>query len=130
MSAVPDGRYGRSAEARVDRKLKIVGAALGVLLLGFVGWIGYHYVSAANAFSGEMITFKVLSEDEVQARLEIRKDPETPGVCTLRAIAESGAEVGRKDFSVDDRASLVVADLTMRTTDEATSVELVACNAV
>ncbi|MFP3988291.1 DUF4307 domain-containing protein [Streptomyces sp. E11-3] len=130
MSAVPEGRYGRSADARADRKLKIVGAALGALLLGVVGWLGFHYVSAGNAFSGEMITFKVVSETEVTARLEIRKDPDTPGVCTLRALAESGAEVGRKDFSFDQREKLVVEHVGMRTTGKATSVDLLACSAV
>ncbi|MHC0430799.1 DUF4307 domain-containing protein [Streptomyces sp. O3] len=125
----PDGRYGRSAEARTDRRLKVVGAALGAALLGVVGWLGYHYVSAGNAFSGEMITFEVVSDSEVTARLEIRKDPATPGVCTLRALAESGAEVGRKDFSFDEREKLLVERVGMRTTTRATSVELLACDA-
>ncbi len=38
MSAVreglPEGRYGRSADERTDRKLKIIGSALGAGMLG------------------------------------------------------------------------------------------------
>ena len=60
MSAVreglPEGRYGRSADERTDRKLTIVGAALGAVLLGVIGWIGWDYV-AGQSVSAEVIKF-------------------------------------------------------------------------
>ncbi|NBE54160.1 DUF4307 domain-containing protein [Streptomyces boluensis] len=126
---LPEGRYGRSADARADRKLKIVGSVLGVLLLGVIGWIGYDYISGKNAFSGELITFKVASATAVDAHLEIRKDPAVSGTCTLRALAESGVEVGRKDFAFEQRESVVDEAVTVRTTERATAVELVSCDA-
>ncbi|MFC7305243.1 DUF4307 domain-containing protein [Streptomyces monticola] len=133
MSAVreqlPEGRYGRSADARADRKLKIVGSVLGVLLLAVVGWIGYDYISGKSAFSGEMIKFKVTSAEAVDVHMEIRKDAEATGVCTLRALAESGAEVGRKDFTFDQHEKLVNEVVTIRTTQRATAVESVSCEA-
>ncbi|MDQ8708139.1 DUF4307 domain-containing protein [Streptomyces sp. LHD-70] len=133
MSAVreqlPEGRYGRSADARADRKLKIVGSVLGVLLLGVVGWIGYDYVSGKSAFSGELIKFKVASAQAVDVHLEIRKGADVSGTCTLRALAESGAEVGRKDIAFEQREELVNEVVTLRTTERATAAELVSCDA-
>jgi hypothetical protein len=122
-------RYGRSADARTDRKLKIVGAVLGAALLAMVGWAGVDYVSG-QSFSGELIKFKVASDTAIEAHLEIRKDADTPGVCTLRALSEDTAEVGWKDFRFDERKSRVDQVVTVRTTQRAAAVELVGCKAV
>ncbi|KOG13530.1 DUF4307 domain-containing protein [Streptomyces wedmorensis] len=132
MSAVreqlPEGRYGRSADERADRKLKIIGAVLGVLFLGLMGWFGWHYV-VANKISAEMIKFDVVSDTEVQVHLEIRKDEGVEGVCTLRSRSEDGAEVARKDVRVDDPGSRVDRVYSLRTTARATSAELIGCTA-
>ncbi|MDG4857770.1 DUF4307 domain-containing protein [Streptomyces sp. T-3] len=126
---VPEGRYGRSADEQADRKLKIVGAVLGVLLLAVVGWIGYDYVSGKSAFSGELIKSKVISDSAVEVHLEIRKDTDASGVCTLRALARSGAEVGRKDVTFEQRSARVDEVVTVRTTEKATAAELIGCEA-
>ncbi|MGW5774591.1 DUF4307 domain-containing protein [Streptomyces sp. NPDC003863] len=132
MSAVreqlPEGRYGRSADERADRKLKITGAVLGVLFLGMMGWFGWHYV-VDNKISAEMIKFEVVSDAEVQAHLEIRKDAGVKGVCTLRSRSEDGAEVARKDVRVDDPGTRVDRVFSLRTTARATSAELIGCTA-
>ncbi|MFD9036452.1 DUF4307 domain-containing protein [Streptomyces sp. NPDC059567] len=130
MSAVreqlPEGRYGRSADERADRKLKIAGAVLGALFLGVVGWFGWHYVGESR-ISAEMIKFDVVSDTEVQVHLEVRKDVDVTGVCTLRSRSEDGAEVGRKDVKVDEAADRVDRVWSIRTTARATSAELVGC---
>ncbi|MEU1225050.1 DUF4307 domain-containing protein [Streptomyces sp. NPDC005828] len=132
MSAVreqlPEGRYGRSADERADRKLKITGAVLGVLFLGMMGWFGWHYV-VDNKISAEMIKFEVVSDAEVQVHLEIRKDAGIKGVCTLRSRSEDGAEVARKDVRVDDPGTRVDRVFSLRTTARATSAELIGCTA-
>ncbi|MFD8208031.1 DUF4307 domain-containing protein [Streptomyces sp. NPDC059695] len=132
MSAVreqlPEGRYGRSADERADRKLRVVGAVLGVVFLGVMGWFGWHYV-VDNKISAEMIKFEVMSDDEVQVHLEIRKDEAVEGVCTLRSRSEDGAEVARKDVRVDDAASRIDRVFSLRTTARATSAELIGCTA-
>ncbi|WP_431042525.1 DUF4307 domain-containing protein [Streptomyces sp. P1-3] len=125
-AGVPDGRYGRSADERADRKLKIVGAVLGAALLGVVAWFGYSYIADQDV-SGRVIGFKVVSDDAVEVHLEVRKDKDTTGVCTLRSLAESGAEVGRKDFPFDQRREQVDEVVTLRTTERATTAELVDC---
>ncbi|MQS34538.1 DUF4307 domain-containing protein [Streptomyces katsurahamanus] len=131
MSAVreqlPEGRYGRSADQRADRRLKILGAVLGTGFLAMVGWFGYDYITEQK-ISAELIKFSVSSDREVQVHLEIRKDSGVTGSCTVRSRSEDGAEVGRLDVAVD-RADETRIDqvVTVRTTARATSAELVQC---
>lgn len=122
----PEGRYGRSADERADRRLKVVGGVLGVLLLGFVGWVGVSYISA-QAVSGTLITYKVVSAHEAQAHLEVHKDAGAHGVCTLRALAHDHTEVGRKDARVTGGSKQVDTVVSIRTTQRAYAVELVGC---
>ncbi|MFJ4869128.1 DUF4307 domain-containing protein [Streptomyces sp. NPDC088757] len=130
MSAVreqpPEGRYGRSADERADRKLRIVGSVLGVLFLAVLGWFGWYYV-VDSRISAELIKFDVVSASEVQVHLEVRKDEGTEGVCTLRSRSEDGTEVARKDVRIDDPAARVDQVFSLRTTARATSAELIGC---
>ncbi|MDX2293648.1 MULTISPECIES: DUF4307 domain-containing protein [Streptomyces] len=124
----PEGRYGRSADERADRKLKVAGAVLGTLFLAMIGWFGWHYV-VDSKISAEMIKFDVVSDTEVQVHLEIRKDEGAEGVCTLRSRSEDGAEVARKDVTVAEPGSRVDRVYSLRTTARATSAELMGCTA-
>ncbi|MFD3871108.1 DUF4307 domain-containing protein [Streptomyces sp. NPDC058623] len=130
MSAVreglPEGRYGRSEDERADRRLKVVGSVLGVVLLGVVGWIGWDYVGGQSV-SGEMIKFQIMSDTEVKVHLEVRKDASVTGVCTLSSQDEQHGEVGRADFTFAQRDTRVDEVVTLRTTGRATAVELVGC---
>lgn len=126
--ALPENRYGRSADERADRRLRVVGAVLGVALLGVVGWIGYDYI-AGQQISAEVIKRKVVSDERVDVHLEVRKDADAKGYCTLRARHEDGREVARKDFRFDDRADRVDRIVSLRTTARATAVELMGCTA-
>ncbi|MFC8274506.1 DUF4307 domain-containing protein [Streptomyces sp. NPDC057271] len=132
MSAVrerlPEGRYGRSADERADRTLKIAGAVLGVLFLGLLGWFGWFYV-VDSKISAETIKFDVVSDTEVQVHLEVRKDADAQGVCTLRSRSEDGAEVGRKDVRFDEASERIDRVVSIRTTARATSAELIGCTA-
>ena len=133
---VPEGRYGRrksaadgratAADAQTDRRLKIVGGVLGVLMLALIGWIGSSYISGQDV-SGEMIKFKVVSDSAVEVHLEVRKDAGTAGVCTLRTLAEDSGEVGRKDAPIAADKDRVDQVVTVRTTARATAAELVGC---
>ncbi|MDQ0844721.1 MULTISPECIES: DUF4307 domain-containing protein [unclassified Streptomyces] len=127
---LPQGRYGRTADERADRKLRIVGAVLGACMLALVGWFGYDYV-AGTRISAEVIKFDVMEgADEVQVHLEVRKDAGAAGSCTLRALAEDGAEVGRLDVAIGQEGENRVDEVVkIRTTRQATSAELMGCNA-
>ncbi|MFF5702295.1 DUF4307 domain-containing protein [Streptomyces sp. NPDC012794] len=130
MSAVreglPEGRYGRSADERADRKLKVVGSLLGVGLLAVVGWIGWDYVGGQSV-SAEVIKFQIVSDSEVQVHLEIRKEASVTGVCTLSSQDEEHGEVGRADFTFGQAEERVDEVVTLKTTGRATMVELVGC---
>ncbi|MFI6349438.1 DUF4307 domain-containing protein [Streptomyces sp. NPDC050560] len=125
---VPKDRYGRSRDRHADRRLRAVGAVLGVALLALVGWLGYHYV-AGQKVSGEVIAFKVTSDSAVDVHLEVRKDADTHGYCTLRSRSADGTEVGRADFRFDQDSGRVDKVVTLRTTARGTSAELVGCHA-
>ncbi|MFI9080500.1 DUF4307 domain-containing protein [Streptomyces sioyaensis] len=125
---LPEGRYGRFADARADRKLKIIGSVLGVALLGVIVWCGISYISGQD-LSGRVITWDAVSDHAVKVHLEVVKDADAKGVCTLRSQAEDGSEVGRKDVTVDQRAGQVDTEVTLRTTKRATNAVLVGCTA-
>ncbi|MGN9792295.1 DUF4307 domain-containing protein [Streptomyces sp. OZ13] len=127
---LPQGRYGRTADERADRKLRIVGAVLGACMLAVVGWFGYDYV-AGTRISAEVIKFDVMEgADEVQVHLEVRKDAGAAGSCTVRALAEDGAEVGRLDVAIGQEGENRIDEVVkIRTTRQATSAELMGCNA-
>ncbi|MFE7109629.1 DUF4307 domain-containing protein [Streptomyces sp. NPDC057575] len=124
--ALPENRYGRSTDQLADRKLKIIGSVLGVALLAVVGWIGYDYVTG-QGISAEMIKRQVVSDQRVDIHLEVRKDKDAKGYCTLRAQHEDGSDVARKDFRFDERTDRIDRIVSLRTTARATSVELLGC---
>ncbi|MFD3549640.1 DUF4307 domain-containing protein [Streptomyces sp. NPDC058655] len=123
---LPEGRYGRSADERADRKLRIIGSVLGAALLGLVGWIGWDYV-AGQSVSAEVIKFQIVSDTEVKVHLEVRKDASVTGVCTLSSQDEGHGEVGRADYTFAQREGRVDEVVSLRTTGRATMVELVGC---
>ena len=98
----------------------------GVDVLVVLGWFGYHYV-VGNKISAEIITFKTY-DDSVRVHLEVRKDSGTNGYCTVRSQAENGAEVGRADFRFDGAATRIDRVVTLRTTSQGTTAELLGCH--
>ncbi|MFR9800292.1 DUF4307 domain-containing protein [Streptomyces sp. MS06] len=123
----PEGRYGRTSDARSDRTLKVVGSVLGAALLVVVGWFGYHYV-AGTAISAQVITFRT-TDEAVRVHLEVHKDAGTAGYCTIRSQAADGSEVGRADFRFSGSDTRIDKVVTLRTTSRGTTAELLGCHA-
>ncbi len=128
-ATLPEGRYGRSrtAEARSDRRLKATGLVLGVLLLGFTVWAGASYIADQDV-TGELTGFDVVSETEVEVSVAVRKPADVVGVCTLRARAEDGLEVGRATVRFEDDTDRIHRSVTLKTTERATTAELLGCD--
>lgn len=124
---LPEGRYGRSSDERADRKLRIAGSVLGAALLALVGYFAYHYV-AENEISAQVITFDA-ADDAVKVHLEVHKDSDASGYCTLRSQAADGSEVGRADFRFTGSATRIDKVVTLRTTTKGTTAELLGCHA-
>ncbi|MFD5709780.1 DUF4307 domain-containing protein [Streptomyces pharetrae] len=124
---LPEGRYGRSSDARTDRTLKVVGGVLGAVLIGLIAFFAYHYVGQ-NKISAEVISFD-LREDAVAVELRVEKDAGASGYCTVRSQAEDGAEVGRADFRFGGDATRITEVVTLRTTAPGTTAELLGCHA-
>ncbi|MEN3584951.1 MULTISPECIES: DUF4307 domain-containing protein [unclassified Streptomyces] len=123
----PAGRYGRSSDARTDRTLKIVGGVLAVAFLALIGYFGHHYVGQ-NRVSAKVIGFET-AEDAVRVRLEVRKDADADGYCTIRSQAEDGELVGQADFLFEGEETRFDRTVTVRTKARATTAELVGCHA-
>lgn len=126
----PEGRYGRSSpatpEGKSDRTLRRVGAVLGVVMLAVVGWFGYAHV-AGTEVSGSVVTFRKLSDRAVETTLEVHKDADVTGVCTVRVLGIDGGEVGRKDVRITSDEERVDPVVTVRTTGPAARMQLVGC---
>jgi hypothetical protein len=126
---LPESRYGRAAEQRTDRRLKVLGAVLGTGLIGLVVWFGWSYVGGQK-ISAELIKFSVVSDSEVQVHLEIRKDADATGSCTVRSRSRDGAEVGRLQVPVERAGeSRIDQVVKIRTTARGTTAELAGCTA-
>ncbi|MFI1562661.1 DUF4307 domain-containing protein [Streptomyces sp. NPDC020490] len=123
---LPEGRYGRSSDERADRKLKIAGVVFGALLLALIGYFAYHYVGQTK-ISAEVITFDT-RQNAVKVHLEVRKDADASGYCTLRSQSADGAEVGRADFRFDGHATRIDKVVTLRTTSRGATAELLGCH--
>lgn len=130
MSAVrerpPEGRYGRTADAAANRRLRVVAAVLGGLLVVGLGVGGWRYVSR-DTISGDVISFQVVSDSEVRAQLQVYKAADQAAVCTLRSQSADQAEVGRRDVTVSRRGATVDTVVTIRTTARGTTAELLSC---
>ncbi|GEJ98135.1 DUF4307 domain-containing protein [Streptomyces sp. NPDC004009] len=124
---LPEGRYGRSSDERADRKLKVAGSVLGVLLLALIGYFAYHYI-VQSEISAQVIAFDA-SDDAVRVHLEVHKDSGASGYCTLRSQSAEGAEVGRADFRFSGRDTRIDKVVTLRTTARGTTAELLGCHA-
>ncbi|MER5631562.1 DUF4307 domain-containing protein [Streptomyces nitrosporeus] len=124
--AVPEGRYGRTQDQRADRKLRIIGGVLGVAFLAMIGWFGYSYIAGQDV-RAEIVKSRIVSDGRVDAHLEIHKDRDAAGHCTIRALSEDGGEVGRKEIRVEESTERIDTVVSMRTTTRATAVELMSC---
>ncbi|MFE9425258.1 DUF4307 domain-containing protein [Kitasatospora sp. NPDC006697] len=125
----PAGRYGGRSDQEADRRLKVVGVVLGVVVLGLIAWFGGAYLLRETKLNGTLPTFQVVSDTEVQAQLSVTKDSGTAGTCTIRSEAADHSVVGQLDVQVPKAGSSFSEVVTIRTTARGTTAELLGCTA-
>jgi hypothetical protein len=123
---LPEGRYGRASDERADRKLRVAGAVLGAIVLTLIGLFAYHSI-AQNKISAQVVAFKATA-NAVEVHLEVHKDAGASGYCTLRSQGSDTSEVGRADFRFSGPATRIDKVVTLRTTAEGMTAELLGCH--
>ena len=130
MSAVrerlPEGRYGRAADAAADRRLRAVAVVCGGLVVAALALGGWWYVSG-NSVSGDVIHFQVVSDSQVRAQAESTRAPARPSCapCARRARTSPRWAAGTSSSSAP--GSTVDTVVTIRTTARGTTAELLSC---
>ena len=121
-------RYGRPSPQR--RRVAVALTAVAALLLvAWTAWAGLLQ-ARSNDVSGEVRGFRVLDARTVEVDLRVRRPADGAAVCHLRSLDVRFATVGLADVTVGPegpRDQLVTA--TIRTLGEATTAELLRCEA-
>lgn len=123
----PEGRYGRRGDREADRRLKAVGAACAVLLLGVIAWSGGSYLLRETRMNGSVPAFEAVSDSELLIHLSVSKREGTAGTCTVRSQGADGSVVGQYDFQVPAEGTSYDDRLTLRTTARGTTAQLLGC---
>ena len=103
---LPEGRYGSRVRKTPRRGLRW--ALFGLVLLGalVVTVVAYNNLGS-QPIEGKQVAFDVLDDQSVRVTLEVRRnEPERPVDCVVRARAESGDEVGRKEVLIPPSAAV------------------------
>lgn len=127
MTQLPEGRYGARARKRQRPALRWT-LIVVVLLLLLAGSI-YSYNNIGSApINGKQVAFEILDDHSVKITFEVqRQDPARPGDCVVRARAENGVEVGRKEVLVRPADGISIEETVLRTSSRATIGEVYGC---
>ena len=110
---LPEGRYGSRVRKTPRRGLRW--ALFGFALVGalVVTVVGYNNLGS-QPIEGKQVAFVVADDQSVRVTLEVRRDqPQRPVDCVVRARAESGDEVGRKEVLIPPSAADTVRNETV-----------------
>ena len=124
--ALPTGRYGMDL-AEKDRRIHKV--YLGIVALAVLLMVALTavYVTGSQV-NGEVETFQVVSSAEVQIHLQVTKDANQTGSCTVRSRDANGDVVGQTTVTVPKALSTWDTIINLRTTGLGTTGELVSCS--
>jgi hypothetical protein len=76
-------------------------AAVGVLAVGFVGWVVWAGLNQASAGYGATLqSYDVVSEHRVRVQLDIHRSAGQPVICLVTAQASDHAVVGQQQVRV------------------------------
>ena len=106
---VPKERYGRAPMPEATRRRLVMGLA-ALVTAGLIGGAAAAYQRfEGKDVEGTMGAYEVLDDQTVSVTISVtRKDPSKPAVCIVRARAQDGAEIGRREILVEpDEAKTV-----------------------
>ncbi len=125
--ALPEGRYGKPRRA-LPRWAKWSLPVVGVLVGGVVAWVGFENLGT-KPVEAKQTAFEVLDSGSVEVTFEVlRRTPEQPVVCVVRARSDDGDEAGRREVLVPPGPSTVYATTVVRTSKEPTTGEVFGCS--
>ena len=113
-------RYGTAPGWRRPVAVSLA-AVLAVVGLGWLGWTMWFHTNPA--VRSELVSFRVTSDHETEARLDVRVGDGVDATCRLRAFAEDHTPVGELAFAPTSGSNEVV----IRTERRATTVEKLGC---
>jgi hypothetical protein len=120
-----EARYQRPG--RLSRHGRVAFGGVAVLALtGVVGWVGLS--QASPKLTATVLGYDVTSDRAVDVRFQVDKAAtDKSAVCTLRARASSGEEVGRVDVPVPAGAKRQVLTATVKTSGKAINGDVLEC---
>lgn len=125
---VPEGRYGSRARARPRPWLRRSLFGLVVVAFFAVAVVGYQNFGS-QPIEGKQAAFSVIDDHSVHITTEVRRDePTRAAECVVRARAESGEEVGRKEVLIPPAEAKIQQGTVLRTTSRATIGEVYGCS--
>lgn len=100
-----------------------------VVLAGFgVAIVGYRNLGSPP-IEGRQTGFQVIDDGSVRIRFQVvRKQPERPAVCIVRARSRDGDETGRKEVFVPPGSRSVLAETVLRTSRRPVTGEVFGCS--
>jgi hypothetical protein len=124
---LPADRYGKRARRGAHPALRWLLIAVVLVALVGVAIVGYRNLGT-QPIEGKQVAFRVLDDHTVHITLEVqRDDPRRPADCVVRARAESGVEVGRKEVLIHPADGTTRQETVLRTSARATVGEVYGC---
>jgi hypothetical protein len=125
---VPEGRYGSRGRKRPRPVLRWLLTGLAVLL-GFGAAVAGYQNFGNTPIQGKQTAFAVLDDHSVRITLEVQRDePQRAAECVVRARADNGDEVGRKEILIRPADDTVRQETELRTSSRATTGEVYGCS--
>ncbi|WP_461142857.1 DUF4307 domain-containing protein [Salinifilum aidingensis] len=126
-TGVREDRYGSRARRRPRPVLRWLLTAAALVVLLVLSIVAYRNFGNAP-IEAEQVAFDVRDDGHVHVTVQVRRDdPSDRAECVVRARAESGREVGRKEIVVPPAEGAVVQGTTLRTSARATIGEVYGC---
>lgn len=127
-TGIPRDRYGSRAPRKPRPVLRWLLIGIVLVLLSGVAYLGYRNLGSPP-IEGEQVAFAVRDDHHVQVSIQVQRDrPNELAECVVRARAESGQEVGRKEILIHPSDGTSIEQTVLRTSARATIGEVYGCS--